>query len=361
MNGLVGGVEHLQDGPTASRPTYRLIQVLRVVAALMVVIHHAVIVLYLRDGLGIGNWINGGAGVDIFFVISGFVMTVSSAPLRASQHPARIFLARRLERIVPMYWLATTCKVVAVLAWPLLALYGLGTTWHVVVSYLMLPTRLAPVVFVGWTLIYEMMFYVLFAIVLALRAPLLKTIGPVLVVLALLQLAPHLRLPFMVAWYANTIVLDFLYGILLALGLRWVVRMPRELAFPLAMVGMAVLLNWVAPNFSFWRGLLWGVPAAAVVAGALALERSWGPKMPRWLLELGDASYSIYLIHVFVLPLGAIVLAHLGEHWRGVVPVSLVVLVLISTLAGEIVYRLVERPIMRWFKGRRQTAIPANA
>jgi len=105
MSGAVGSVEHLQDGPTASRPTYRLIQVLRAIAALMVVLHHAFLMLRDRNGLGYGNWINGGAGVDIFFVISGFVMTVSSAPLHSSRHPAWTFLAWRLERIVPMYWL----------------------------------------------------------------------------------------------------------------------------------------------------------------------------------------------------------------------------------------------------------------
>lgn len=353
-------MEHLQDGPTASRPTYRLIQVLRAIAALMVVLHHAFLMLRDRDGLGYGNWINGGAGVDIFFVISGFVMTVSSAPLWHARHPARTFLARRLERIVPMYWLATTAKVLLALMAPALAMNGLGTRWHVIASYLFLPSGSEPVVVVGWTLIYEMAFYVLFAIVLAMGWPLLKTLGPALVVLALLHLIPHLLLPAMLGWYSNTIVLDFLYGILLALGLRWVVRMPKELAFPLGIAGFAVLLNWAEPNISFWRGVFWGVPAAAVVAAALALERPWGAKTPRWVLELGDASYSIYLVHVFVLPLFGVMLLRMGTHWPGVVPVSLTLLVLLSTLAGEVVYRGIERPMMQWFKGRRRTAIPAN-
>ena len=353
-------MEHLQDGPTASRPTYRLIQVLRAIAALMVVLHHAVLMLSQRDGVPIGNWINGGAGVDIFFVISGFVMTVSSAPLRDTRHAARTFLARRLERIAPMYWLATTVKVLLVLVTPALAMNGLGTRWHVVASYLFLPSGSEPVVVVGWTLVYEMAFYAMFALVLTLGWPLLKTLGPALVVLALLRLIPHLPLPAMLAWYANTIVLDFLYGILLALGLRWVVRMPKELAFPLGIAGFAVLLNWMEPNTSFWRGVLWGGPAAAVVAGALALERPWGAKMPRWLLELGDASYSIYLVHGFVLPLFGVVLLRMGTHWPGVVPVSLVLMVVLSTVCGELVYRGVERPMTQWLKGRRRTAIPAN-
>jgi len=360
MNGAAGRVEHLQDGPTASRPTYRLIQVLRAIAALMVVVHHAILMLHERNGLPVGNWINGGAGVDIFFVISGFVMTISSALLRGTRHPARTFLARRLERIVPMYWLLTTLKVLLVLTVPVLAINGLGTLWHVIASYLFLPTAQEPVVVVGWTLIYEMAFYVLFACVLALRAPLLKTLAPVLVVLALLPLIPHLSLPVMVAWYTKTIVLDFLYGIMLALGLRWVLQMPSAFAIVLVVAGFVPLLIWPGPNFSFWRGVLWGLPAAAVVAGALALERRWGTKIPRWTLELGDASYSIYLVHGFVLPVFGVMLAYLGVQWWGVVPVSVVVMVVLSAVCGDIVYRLVERPITQWFKSRRQTAIPAN-
>ena len=361
MNGAAGRVEHLQDGPTASRPTYRLIQVLRAIAALMVVVHHAILMLHERNGLPVRNWINGGAGVDIFFVISGFVMTISSAPLRGTRHPARTFLARRLERIVPMYWLLTTLKVLLVLAVPMLAINGLGTPWHVIASYLFLPTAQEPVVVVGWTLIYEMAFYAMFVAVLALRASLLKTLAPVLVVLALLPLIPHLSLPAMAAWYAKTIVLDFLYGILLALGLRWVLRMPSALAIVLVVAGFVPLLIWPEPNFSFWRGVLWGLPAAGVVAGSLAMERRWGAKVPRWPLELGDASYSIYLVHGFVLPVFGVMLARLGDQWWGVLPVSVVVMVVLSAACGDGVYRLVERPITRWFKGRRRTAIPANA
>jgi len=108
MTPAIGGVGHLQDGPTASRPTYFLIQVLRAIAALMVVVFHTTTMLADRNALPVREWVNGASGVDIFFVISGFVMTVSSAPLRKSRHPARTFMARRIERIVPMYWLVTT-------------------------------------------------------------------------------------------------------------------------------------------------------------------------------------------------------------------------------------------------------------
>ena len=354
-------VEHLQDGPTVVRPTYRLIQVLRAVAALMVVVHHVILMLGQRDGLPLGNWINGGAGVDIFFVISGFVMTVSSAPLRGVAHPARIFLARRLERIVPVYWIATTVKVALLLLIPALAINGLGTWRHVAASYLFLPSDSEPVLVVGWTLIYEMAFYVLFAVVLAKRWPLLKVAGPVLVAFALVGVIPHLHPPPMLGWYGRTILLDFLYGMLLAAGLKKVTRMPSWLGLGLVIGGFAVLFLWAAPNFSVWRGVWWGAPAMAAVAGAVALERRWGGRMPRWALEAGDASYSIYLVHGLVLPVFGVVLARVGTSWTGVVVVSVVVMTALSALSGELVYRMVELPITKWFKGRRRTAVPANA
>jgi exopolysaccharide production protein ExoZ len=366
VSSTIGGAGRLQDGPTASRPTYHLIQVLRAIAALMVVAHHTTLMLHDRNGLPVANWINGGAGVDIFFVVSGFVMTISSAPLRGSTHPARTFLARRIERIAPMYWIATTVKLMTVLIAPALALNALGTPWHVIASYLFLPSRNAhgliePILVVGWTLNYEMAFYVLFAVALATRASLLKVLAPVLILLALLWVVPQHGVPDAVRWYETPMVLEFLAGIVLARVLPRIKRLAAPVALLLVIAGFTGLLTMAWPNFSVWRGVGWGLPAIAIVCGALALEKRWGAKTPRWLLEVGDASYSIYLVHGFALPVIGVFLSRFGSQWRGVVPVSLAAAVILSTIAGMVVYRLVERPIANWFKGRRRTAVPVNA
>ena len=361
MSGLAGSVEHLQDGPTASRPTYRLIQVLRAVAALMVVVHHATIMLGDRDGLPIGNWTNGASGVDIFFVISGFVMSISSAPLRKTLHPARIFLARRLERVVPLYWIVTTVKVLSVLALPGLALNALGTPWHVIASYLFLPAGMDPVVVVGWTLNFEFLFYLIFAAVLAIRGSLLKVLIPVLLVVVLLRYLPQPHVSAGVRVYESSMVLEFLFGVLLALAVDWVRGWNLAVAIGFVVVGFSVFFHWGAPIGLPWRGLDWGLPALAVVAGTIAMERPLGKFAPKWMLELGDASYSIYLVHGLVLPIIGILLARAGSHWLHVVPVSILGMVLLSIAGGELVYLGIERPIAQWFKGRRRTAIPANA
>lgn len=367
VSGATGMAGHLQAGPTASRPTYRLVQMLRGAAALMVVLHHETLAMWDRLHLDTlhHNWVNGGSGVDIFFVISGFVMTISSQPLRNSAHPARIFLARRLERVVPLYWLLTTVKVLLVLAVPTVAVNGLGSTWHVLASYLFLPAynrhgSAEPVLVVGWTLNFEMAFYMVFAVALALRAELLAVVAPTLLGFVAFAAMAH-GAPWQLRWLGNPLVLEFLFGMLLGYALKWVRRLPWFIALAMGAAGAVPLLLWVSPNFSQWRALGWGVPAAAVVCSAVALEPWLGPTAPRWFLEIGDGSYSLYLVHGFVIPAAMEVLAHIGTHWKGVVPVSLLAMLVLATLAGEAVYRLIERPMVQWFKGRRKTAIPANA
>lgn len=357
------GGEHGQAGPTASRPTFRLIQALRAVAALMVVAHHATIMLGERNHLPIGNWFNGASGVDLFFVISGFVMTISSAPLRSVAHPARTFLARRLERVVPLYWLVTTAKVAVLLLVPALGLNAIGNARYVLDSYLFVASynpegALEPVVVVGWTLNYEMGFYLLFAAALLLRRRWLWVVLPSLLGLAMWRMMHVPVGPVPLQFFQNTLLLEFLFGTLLGVGVQWVRRVPWGVGLVLAASGFLPLLLWPAPMFSVERGVLWGVPALAVVAGAISLEARWGAHTPRWFLALGDASYSIYLSHTFALPAIGLLLGHMRQGGAGEVPLALLGVVVCATVAGELVYRWVERPMTRWFKGRRRTAVP---
>ena len=355
----------LQQGPTA-HTTYRLIQVLRAVAAEMVVVRHATTLLHARDGRHFSIWFNGVTGVDIFFVISGFVMMISTTPLLTASHPGRTFFARRTERIVPMYWLATTAKVLALLAAPTLALSGLGRWWHVLASYLFFPTRslaesYGTVLAVGWTLVFEMSFYILFTIVLATRLPRLRTLTPVLLALAFAWNIPFVARHGTLHFYASTMQLEFLFGMLLAASVPWVRKLPVSISALLAAAGFVPLLVWNPPAVAIWGGILWGIPALAVVTAAVALESPLGHCTPKWLLEIGDASYSIYLTHGFVLPVVCVLFARYGGRGPYILPLALIVSIIVATLAGDLAYRLIERPIMRWFKGRRRSAVPANA
>ena len=354
---------HLEQRPTA-HTTYRLIQVLRAVAAEMVVLRHATALLHARDSRRFSIWQNGVTGVDIFFVISGFVMMISTTPLLTTLHPARTFFTRRVERIGPMYWLATTVKLFALLAAPTLALVGLGRWWHVLASYLFFPTRspagsYGTVLAVGWTLVFEMAFYILFTVVLATRVPRLIALAPALLALAFAWTIPFVARHGTLHFYASTMQLEFLFGMLLAASIRWVRKIPAPLAVLLAIAGLLPLLFWYPEAVVLWGGLIWGIPALSVVAAAVALESPLGHRTPRWLLEIGDASYSIYLIHGFVLPVVCMVCARFGGVYAPAL--TLIASIIVATAAGDLSYRLIERPAMQWFKGRRRSAIPANA
>jgi peptidoglycan/LPS O-acetylase OafA/YrhL len=340
---------------------YLTIQALRAIAALMVVADHAFNMLFARLGPG-DYWSNGAAGVDIFFVISGFVMVVSSRRLIGLPDAWLTFIRHRIVRIVPLYWLLTTLKVILVFAFSNLALRSTLDPGFVLGSYLFFPVvdsvgNFRPLLPVGWTLTYEFIFYWLFALALALRVNVLRVLIPAFVAIGILA---FLRMSNWPEWTIlfSTIVVEFLFGVLLAkLTLRGWSMSPLFAACALAAgFGLIVLIPERSENLRF---LFWGVPAFAIVAGAVSLERQLSTWLPQWLLALGDASYSIYLMHGFVLPVLGLGLAAI--HWSGYAAQATTVVASLVTgaLSGWLCYFIVERPMMKWIK-QRDPAKPAR-
>ena len=348
-------------GDRSLRPkTFRLVQVLRAVAALMVVAHHTTILLEQRlHRTGI-FWANGAAGVDIFFIISGVVMTLSVERLERSAAGAWTFLKRRVERIVPLYWIATTAKVLLALALPALAVNAVGTSWHVIASYLFIPSlspahTMEPMLVVGWTLEIEMLFYVLYAASLLLRVSPWVTVVPVFVLLAFARhgvTAPDSKL---LVW-GTSLNVEFLWGMVLGTCvLRG--RFPAPwLSMVLVGTGAVLLLMpWSFPDA--WRALVWGLPAMAIVAGALGLESRFGSHVPALAQRLGDSSYSIYLTHGFVLPLLGVELLLTTTGPSMVRWIIMAAALLLSCAVGLACYRWLELPMLRWFHMRRAATL----
>jgi peptidoglycan/LPS O-acetylase OafA/YrhL len=348
-------------GPASARvaatTNFETVQALRAVAALMVVVYHAFDMWEFRinppaPGL---LWKNGAAGVDIFFAISGFVMVVSSQRLMTRPDAWRVFMRHRVVRIVPLYWLLTTLKCVLVFAFADLVVRSSLDADYVARSYLFSPVvdsagHFRPVLPVGWTLTYEFLFYLLFAFALALRVDVLRVILPAFaafVVLALLRTNdwPQWTILF------DTIVIEFAFGVVLGkLALRGGKLSPAWAAC-LLIAGLTAIV--VIPEVSeAARPLTWGLPAFAIVAGAISLEAVVAPVLPRWLLALGDASYSIYLTHGFVLPV--VGLGILALHWTSASGKALTVMACLAaaSVAGWIAYLVAERPLTRWLKKR---------
>jgi exopolysaccharide production protein ExoZ len=268
------------------------IQQLRAVAVLGVMAYH------------LGQWIRsdvevGAAGVDVFFLISGVVMTTSAWP--RAQTPFE-FLWRRFVRVVPLYWLATLVVAAIATLRPGLLFDVAPEPGHLIQSLLFIPHlnpdgRPFPLLAPGWTLNYEAIFYLAFAIALvAPRERRLAVLTAILLPLACLGFFwfQTYRL------FANPMLVQFLAGA--AIGRLWLGRALPTPAGGSALIGVAVA-GYVLSHFAgvktdfYVRPFAWGLPSAALVLGVLSLEA--GGKVPRlgWLQRIGDASYSIYLVH----------------------------------------------------------------
>ena len=350
---------------------WRSVQALRAFAALLVVAYHA-LEQWRETHSAVPPprvaWPNGAAGVDLFFVISGVVMIVASTRLATRPGGWRVFLWRRVERVAPLYWLATTAKLALVLAAPALSSHAWPGWSSVVCSYLFLPAanaggEIRPVLPVGWTLSFEMLFYLVFAAGLAmrpaggLRGVVLRVVLPALCALSLLGLARTPAWP-AVSVLADPLVLEFGAGAVLGL---WLLRAPSPApprravtAAWLLLAAVATLALLALPAGTPWRRALdWGGPATLLVAASLAVERSGRLRLPGWLLRLGDASYAIYLVHGFVL--AALAALHLPAAWA-----LLGAALGVSGGAGLAVHCWVERPIAAWLAGRRTVSVAAG-
>lgn len=294
------------------------------------------------------------AGVDIFFVISGFVMATVTNGKEPGIATAARFAAARVRRIVPLYWLLTALMLLCMSALP--AIFERGTSaWHIAASLLFLPARdpsglIAPVLNVGWTLNYEMLFYALFAIALTVTRYRLTLVSVVLAIAASLSLwkgdgVPH-------AFYTNPTVLEFSYGCLLgyltAKGHRLSPLVGGALIAVALVVPFALGIKMMDAN----RFIVFGLPALTLVATAVALETrlAW----PKLLQALGDASYSLYLTHIFTIPLAVSLISMLDV--RRTIPGNVVceLVLLAAVVAGVVTYRYIEKGILpsRWLSWR---------
>jgi exopolysaccharide production protein ExoZ len=331
------------------------VQLLRAAAAAGVILFHAAGLLAARTGSS-SPWSGlGAAGVDLFFVVSGFIMWVTAV---ARDEGAQHFLLKRAIRIIPLYWLMTALVLVIVLVKPDLMRNASHDPAHFAASFAFiawphpaLQGRFWPPVVPGWTLNYEALFYLVVAASLILRkawrGPL---IAAVLVGLASWGMLLHPTQ--LLSFYTDPIVLEFLLGA--AIGMSFELLQPNPtVAGGLALVGIALILALGRLGTDGNRVLTWGLPLAVLVFGAVNLPLPRDSRMMRWAIALGDASYSIYLTQFLVLPAAALVLGHLLGHASSTLEHSVFVVGLVAAAlaAGVGTYYIVEKPLLRASKG----------
>jgi exopolysaccharide production protein ExoZ len=339
-------------GTDATSKELNNIQALRAVAALLVVVVHLDVFLqklgYRPFGFG---------GVDLFFVISGFIMVYTTFDRRI--RPAD-FLYRRIARIVPIYWLITLAVWSVALVAPALLQGTSADPYQLLNSLLFVPFvksrgTAQPVLFVGWTLNLEMFFYALFAVGLAFAN---RRVGIFAVVasLAALVAAGDIFRPGNVAaeFYTRPVILEFAAGMLLCLLAQRRASQPVNHSLHAVWIGVCitgllavVVIPYRRPDVS--PLITTGIPAVVCVAAAVFLNQSGTVITNRALLLLGNASYSIYLTHPFVTQ----AMQKIGTR-IGLGPLKAILLIPVTLglvcVCGVIVHYALELPLTRGAK-----------
>jgi exopolysaccharide production protein ExoZ len=361
----------------AKGETLPLVQVLRAIAATLVLVGHTTSEIARSAVLSGAPSMSevrlpGGFGVDLFFVISGFIMTVSSKGLFAARHSTRTFLLRRAIRLVPLYWLVTLAYALVLLVAP----HGYSGSLErgIVTSLLFVPYATSgvdssgnvyPLYSPGWTLNYEVFFYVIFGIFIALsrtRAALAVCLTLIALVLFGQALSPAPTAP---RFWTEPIILEFGCGVLIG---TWWLGERKALGWPLCLMAVACAASYLyidpeALTASFrgtstpddFRRLLgWGIPAATLLCAVVSLEkiRRFRGRTVSWLAFLGDCSYSLYLVHPFVLlPLTKIWKVYQLGGAIGMAPLDIAVVLLSYSLAIFTHIRI-EKPVTATLRRR---------
>lgn len=332
------------------------IQYLRGIAALMVVAHHAT-----NQIAGVSDHVAfnfGPSGVDLFFVISGFIMVVTTSDLGPQE-----FMKRRILRVVPLYWLLTISMIGAALVAPGLFKTLRFSTETVVKSLLFIPHHSLgfpgvpwPVLVPGWTLNYEMFFYLIFALSLflpvALRLGALALVFGVLIALGY-ALGPFERVELQT--YTSPLLFEFICGAAIAhLWFRERVNFPVWMSICTVAMGVFLLVQRDQAPLGYFNQML---GAVLLIVGAL--NGRFGRWRNRTLLALGDASYSTYLTHIFTLGMVRAV-------WVKVVPNAntavaawtfMVFAMVLCAAIGWLSYRWIELPLLHQFNRRNDRAV----
>lgn len=320
------------------------LQLLRLVAASLIVLHHSV-----REFSGLPAFSE--FGVDIFFVISGFIIS------HITEYDREQFFTRRLIRIVPLYWALTCAVAIIAYAAPQLLHNVKWDVSHVIASFLFIPwwtesLQFEPMLPMGWTLNYELWFYLLFYGAMRANCSYREGICSlfivcVYVVTNLLPLDRTAPLSF----YANSLVFEFMFGMAISVLYRkqkaWFDQVPRGIVYG-GVVAAVVMLCYTTriSNWDLPRCIYWGVPACACVLACLCVEVQFS-RLSRFMTSAvlmgGEISYPLYLMHMFVIAVLSRVV--LGPHVN--VVKGFVLALLLSSVAAYLATQYFDKPIRR--------------
>jgi exopolysaccharide production protein ExoZ len=352
---------------------YQSLQACRALAALMVVCFHVCGDLHQDKYLGhaadsIERLMSfGDAGVPFFFVLSGFIIT--RVHLRDFNRPERLwdYAFKRAARIYPSYWIVFTLAYAAAWTSPTLRNTLPQDALTLIKSALLLPQDPAltggtgaPVLFVAWTLQYEMMFYLTMGLAIIHQRLLWLPIGLFL----LNQLGHVFGEGYLQTFFANQRIYLFGMGVLLALFSHHRLHLPMAYARGIAITGTIAFV--ALASLEIYNGatsdrsdhvLIFGVISTVLVLGLIRMEDAgWRLAPEHLLVRLGNASYVLYLIHVPVMSVlvkAATMLSnHVGQF--GLLGASLSALISVMTccVLALAFHSQIERPLLKRLSNR---------
>ncbi len=275
------------------------LQILRAIAALMVYVFHYGAGLVSAGALTANPFEIGAFGVDIFFVVSGFIICLAS---ERETSPVRFWI-KRVCRVVPVYWALTLCVFLIAMVAPGLLGRTVADPVHLLKSLAFIPYArvdgsVQPLLFLGWTLNYEIFFYLIFAFCLnagKLKIPLCMAIMVALVVAGAVFDPSSVLGQF----YTSGVILNFVWGCLAYLAWRALGERARSFAWVWVLgAGLLVLTAIVPPGWP--REYVYGLPSMVLLIGLVSVNPGQGV-VSSFMQRVGDASYSLYLIHPYVI------------------------------------------------------------
>ena len=333
------------------------LHIMRVIAALGVVYFH----ITSTSGLNL-EWDVGSRGVDVFFVISGFIIAYIGT--KSPEH----FLRRRLIRVVPFYWAATIVVFAAAFVAPHLFRSTTADIRHLLSSLAFIPRlntatdEMMPTLVLGWSLNFEMFFYLLFSLSLRI-SPARAPATCIAIILSFVLLMHSITSTSdMLNFYGRPIVLEFCYGIVAFYAFRWFDERKEAIArtgsfkwllvatFVGALVALVVLEKYAKDRP---RYLVAGIPSFFAVLSALLLERIYAIRSTNKLVYLlGEASYIIYLVHPYII-FAVLRLFVKNTHLSAPIQAALIAALLALTSAISIAIHLwFEKPVMAVLRKR---------
>jgi peptidoglycan/LPS O-acetylase OafA/YrhL len=346
----------------APRQRFLLIEAARGVAAIMVVLYHATRMAALpKNGGGapFGTvFAHFNAGVDFFFVLSGFVICWAHYQDLGQPRKAAQFAIKRFARIYPPYWGITVPLILIYLAFPSLGHPEQREPANIIHSLLLLPQAHQPILGVAWTLVMEMIFYTIFLIFILLgrQALWLLAIWAGIIVATGIGLL-HVPTQHAGLWFGlatNSYNLQFIIGVGTALMLRHAPSRHAAMIWPGIALFFAMMALPLASFNPLYARLGLGLASALFILGAVDIERTRRVSLPATCLLLGASSYAIYLIHVAIMPFAAIMMRKAQIVHLFAPEVNALILALTGIAAGIAYHIWAEKRLSRLFRPARR-------